>query len=307
MNLQKLLDSRRAGEWALRICRAVPPRLGEFLSRRVAAGIAANQTASAVQAVRLNQWVVSGGSLSGAGLDQAALACWQSITYGFYELFHYIDAPEQLQARVDFSPQIEALIAHSRDIRPGRGPGFIIAGVHLAGFDLVAQAATLHGMRAIALSLPEASDSVEWQHQFRRKVGMEIVPASLANLKSTIQRLAAGETVLTGIDRPMPGLKYRPLFFGRPACLPTQHITLALKTHAPIVVMVPIRGADGRYTLHASEFLTLQPYRDHTETIVCNAERVLQAAAGLICKAPQQWAITHPVWTDREVIKDFNG
>lgn len=301
MELQRLLNSRKAGEWVLRICRIVPPKTGTLLSRWVAGRIASNQQAEAVQAVRLNQWMVSGGSLSGTSLDRAALACWQFITFSFYELFHYIDFPEQLQQKVDFSPQVEALIARSRDIRPGAGPGLILAGVHLAGFDLVAQAATLHGLRAIALSLPQASDSIEWQHQFRRKVGMEIMPANLANLKSTIQRLAAGEIVLTGIDRPMPGLKYRPLFFGQPACLPTQHITLALKTNAPIVVLAPIRGADGRYTVCTSEFLTLRHYRDHTETIVCNAERVLEAAAALICKAPRQWSITHSIWPGREV------
>ena len=68
-------------------------------------------------------------------------------------------------------------------------------------------------------------------------MGLEILPATIANIRQLIRRLQAGEMVITGVDRPTSDLKYHPVFFGRPAQLPTHYIYLALKAHVPIVLL----------------------------------------------------------------------
>ncbi len=294
MDMQRLLNSRRMGSAVLGLCRAIPPGLGLRLTQFVAARIAASRETQAVQAVRSNQWVIHREALTPAELDRTALECWQSIARSFYELFHTCSSPAQLQSLVVFSPEMEALIARSQEAHQG----MILAGVHLSGFDIVAQATAQRGLRAGVLSLPQASPAVEWQHSFRRQAGMEILPPSLANLRRAIQRLEAGEFMLTGIDRPMPDLKHCLKFFGRPAHLPTHHITLALRARVPIIVMAPVRGPDDRYRLYLSEELFLRPYSDRDQEIECNAERVLETAAALISQAPRQWAVTRPVWPE---------
>lgn len=294
MDMQRLLNSRRLGGAVFGLCRVLPPGLGLYLAQWIASRIAASRGTPAVQAVRANQWVVNGERLNPLELDQAVLECWQSIARSFYELFHYYSSPETLQSLVVFPSEAETLIARSREARQG----MILAGVHLSGFDIMAQAASLRGLRAAVLSLPQPGPAVEWQHSFRRQVGMEILPPTLANLRHTLQRLAAGESMLTGIDRPAPGLKHCLNFFGHPARLPTHYVTLALRAHVPIIVLAPLRGSDGRYRLSLSEELVMRSYSDRDQEIECNAERVLEAAADLIVQAPRQWAVTHPIWPD---------
>jgi phosphatidylinositol dimannoside acyltransferase len=292
MDMQGLLNSRRAGAGALWLCQHIPPGFGYRLSRLIATRIAANQETQAVRAVRQNQWVVHGEKPSLSELDQNVLECWQAITRSFFDLFHNLNRPSRLQSLVAYTPEVEALVARTREARHG----VVIAGVHLAGFDIVAQAAALQGLRATVLSLPETTDAVDWQHEFRRKAGMEILPANLANLRYSLNQLAAGRSLLTGIDRPMPELKHQPCFFGRPARLPTHHITLALKAKVPVVVLAAVWEPEGRYRVYSSGELELISYSDRNREILCNAERVLEAASELIRKAPNQWAITHPVW-----------
>jgi lauroyl/myristoyl acyltransferase len=171
MNLQRLLNSRKAGIWALRISKSLPPALGFRFSQSVADRIVLNQRLPLVRALRLNRWVISGGQLSGADLDRAVRDVLRHIARSYYTLFHYLDNPVALQNLVEFNPQIEALIARSQE----KKRGVVVAGLHLSNFDLVIQAATRRGLRCITLTLPEKTENqeaVEWQHGFRRHSGM---------------------------------------------------------------------------------------------------------------------------------------
>ncbi len=293
MNLQAVLNSRAAAVWVLSVCRRIPPPFGVALSKRIAWLIANNPALPSVSAVRVNQYIVHGAALNAAQLDRAALDCWRNITLGFYEFFHWLERPQALHQLVDFSPAVEAVIERSQAGKHGQ----IVCGVHLSGFDLVLQGAYLHGLRAFVLSVPSPSAAINWQHSLRRRVGMEILDANLLTMRASLRRLEAGESLLTGIDRPIPGLKHCMNFFGRPTYLPTHHITLGLRAGVPLVLLAPLRHDDGRFEILVSEHIDLKPYSDRDKEIVCNANRVLEAAQAMIGLAPTQWAVTHPVWT----------
>jgi KDO2-lipid IV(A) lauroyltransferase len=247
-----------------------------------------------VQAVRANQWVVGGGGLSSSQLDRVVRDTLRHTAHSFYTLFRYIDNPAQLQSLIDYSPQVERLIESSQQGKQG----LIVVGVHMGNFDLVLQATAMRGLRVLGLSLPQANETVEWQHGFRRQSGVEILPASLGNLRQAIRHLQAGGIVLTGIDRPMPDVKYRPRFFDHPAMVPVHHISLALKARVPLIVMTSILGSDGVYHVLSSDFLELQSYPDRQTEILNNAEMVLEIAADFIRQAPHQWTIFQPVWPE---------
>ena len=302
MNLQRMLNSREAGIWALRISKFLPPALGLRFSQFLAGRIALNRQLPLVRAIRLNRWVISGGQLLGADLDRAVRENLTHIARSYYTLFHYLDNPLALQNLVEFDPSIDALIARSQE----KHHGVVVTGVHLSNFDLVLQAAAWRGLRGIALTLPDGTENqeaVEWQHAFRRHSGLELLPASLPNFRQVIQRLQAGETVLTGIDRPVSSAKYYPAFFGRPAHLPIHYIHLALAARVPLMVFAARQKPDGLYQLLASEEIDLQHYSDRQVELVSNAERVLELAASFIRQAPGQWSVTLPIWP--EVMPDM--
>ena len=298
MNLQTLLNSKQAGKLALFLSRSIPPSVGYRLARIVAARIAASPQTPMVQAIRANQWVVSGGNLSPSQLDEAVLECLGYVTRSFFEFFHYLNRPARLEDLVDFNPQ--ALEIFHRTQRAERGA--VLCGVHTTSGDLLVRVAGLKGAQMTGLSLPIANEAIEWQHNIRRQVGLEILPATQGNIRQLIHRLEAGETVFTGVDHPAPDLRYHPVFFGRPAQLPTHHIFLALKARVPIVVMVSMLDQDGRYHICSSDYIEMTPHADREKEMIQNAEVILQAAEALIRLAPRQWAVFQPVWP--QVLKE---
>ncbi len=156
----------------------------------------------------------------------------------------------------------------------------------------------MHGLQALVITLPQLNGGYQWQMDMRASIGMDIRPASLGTLHEATQRLRAGETILTGLDRPFQGLKHKPRFFGRPASLPVHHIQLALKAEVPIVVASGVMREDGSYSFMVSDPITLHHHRDRETEIITNAEAVLKVAEEIICQAPQQWAMFYPVWKE---------
>lgn len=294
MNLQTILNSRQAGRLALFLSRQIPPAAGYRLARSIAARIAASPQTPMVQAIRANQWVVSGCTLSSSQLDAVVLESLNHVTRAFFQLFRYLEDPARLDDLVVFGPQALELIQRP----PQAHQGVVVCGLHMSSFDLVIRTAAHKGAHILGLSLPEANEAVEWQHKLRRQVGVEILPASIANLRQLVHRLEAGEMVITGIDHPRPGLNHHPVFFGRPAQLPTHHIYLAQKARVPIVLLAPILEDDGRYHVYSSDVIEMTSFPDREQEMACNAGKVLQAAEFLIRQAPRQWTIFQPVWPD---------
>ncbi len=294
MDLQRLLNSRRSGILALWVSRALPPRMGLRLADLIADRIAASQEATMVRSIRANQWMVSGRELTGEALDRAVWRTVRHMARSFYTLFHYMEDLDNFQKLVELDDRSEEVILRSQEA----SQGLIVLGLHMGGFDLVLQAAARLGLRALALSVPQPDEAVEWQHEYRQRAGLEILPATMSSIRQAIDRLKAGETVLTGLDRPMPDAKYRPRFFGHPANVPVHYIQLALRSEAPLVVMASIEGENGLYRILTSDYIHLDHHSDRREEIIQNAEAVLRVAEGFICLAPEQWSISQPVWPE---------
>lgn len=294
MKTQTLLNNRNAGEWAFKLSRLLPPAGAKWVVKWISKWIASQPRSPLVQAIRCNQWVAAGESSSSVELDCQVIKVLNHAGLSFYNLFHHFDKPEQLQELVVFSPEIEEVIQRSQENRHG----LIVAGIHISNFDLVAQAAAWRGLNAFALSIPEPDQAIQWQHDLRKKSGLEILDANLPNLRSAIHRLQSGETVLTGLDRPVPEPKIKPVFFGRPAHLAVHHVQLAIHAQIPLIVMGAILQADGRYHIHSSGEIQMQSYSDRRTELKNNAERVLEIAQAIISRSLEQWVVFQPIWPE---------
>jgi len=301
VNLQSIINGPLGVGTALFLARMIPPKPGYALANRLAALIARRRNTVMVQAVRGNQWVVSGESLSPAELDRAVLSTFQSTAHCLYDLYHYRSNPEAAARLIRITPQAEEFIRATQETRPGEGR--VLVGLHMSNFDFVMQAAAGWGMRALAITLPELAPGYKLQYELRRKAGLDIRPASVNLFREAVRYLREGGTVLTGIDRPVDDSKYRVRFFRHLAPLPVFHIQLALKAGAPVYIAAAILQPDGIYEVHITGPIHLQPYPDRHEELVRNAETVLAVAEEIICQAPHQWAMFYPVWP--EVIIPF--
>ncbi|MHB1341470.1 MAG: lysophospholipid acyltransferase family protein [Coriobacteriia bacterium] len=285
MGFESFSNSRAGIGTALAVSRALPPSGARWLARLAASRLAANAASPMVRAIRSNQWVASGRTLSSAELDDAAREVLANSGRFLYDLYHLRPGREAIMQRVTADATFERVLTEI-DTQP-----YVYAGCHLGSFDLVGQALGYNGWRAQVLSVPNPNGGYEWQNEIRQDSGLEMTPVSLESLKRAARRLADGGSVVTGLDRPIPNAGAHPRFFGEPAPLPLLHIRLAMRARVPVVVIAGPLHEDGTYRLQASE-----PIEMTGSDPVANAERVLAVAGEFITARLRQWAMPHAVW-----------
>lgn len=296
MNLQGIINSQASIGLALALGKMIPEKASYWLTNPAGKWIASRQKSAMVRAVRANQWVISDGKLTGKELDQAVLAVFQSTAHCLYDFYHFIEQPEGIRQRVEFTPDVSQAFERSHK---GEG-GMICVTPHLSNFDLAGQALALHGWRILVLAYPQPNKGYAWQNKIRSKMEFEVAPLSITSLRQAKERLKQGGVVLTGLERPITGTNYHPKFFGRPAPVPVTYIRLAMETHVPVVVLACHTRPDGSYLVQGSQPVWMQSGPDLKTAIEANAERVLVEAEKFIRLAPNQWSMFYPVWPEVE-------
>jgi lauroyl/myristoyl acyltransferase len=292
INLQRLNDSRFALSLVSAVGRGLPRSLGHALTDLLAARIASRKDSKMIQAVRANQWVARGETLKGEALDQAVLETLRHSARSIFDLYHFMQNPRATGHLIVLDPATEALIRRPEfDKR-----GLMLVGLHLSNFDLAIQWFIRQGFKPLVLTIPNPQGGRRLEYEARKKKGMNLVPASFAALRQALRHLQQGGVVMTGIDRPIPAPRVCPRFFGRPAALPTHHVSLAVKAKVPVMIIVTNLQPDGKYHMLTSDLIEMDPHRDRTTEEIQNAEKVLGIAERFIRQAPQQWSISLPVW-----------
>ena len=294
LEIQQIINSNFGVSLVSALGRGIPPWLGHRLSDFVAERISARRNSKMVQAVRANQWVISGEKLEKAALDEAVRQTFRNAARSIFDLYHYIHDETATDRLIVIDQSIQQLFEHQEFGQRG----LVVAGLHISSFDFVLQALHLRGIQPLVLTIPDPKGGRRVEFEMRKKTGMNLMPASVTTLRQAIKHLQQGGVVLTGIDRPIPDAKYHPRFFGRPASLPTHHIYLATRAQVPIMIMVTNLQPDGRYTVIRSNPIEMKPHPDRQVEIFENAERVLRIAETFIRKVPHQWTMSLPVWPE---------
>ena len=278
------------------IGRAVPRSLANGIVSLAASRFMADPESTLMRASRVNQWVVSGGTLTGGALDGAVRDNVRAMARFLYDLYHTLGNIPAEDALVIRDDTFERLVERERTSGP-----YVYSGVHFGNFDLVGRALGRAGWRMQLLSVADPNAGYEWQNDYRQDAGFEVTPVSLESLKQAARRLDAGLSVLTGHDRPLlEADKVRPRFFGRPAPMPLLHVRLAMRARVPVIAVAAPRTADGRYRLLTSDPIEMDIGPATPERLALNAERCLAPVEQWITASPEQWAMPHAVWSDVE-------
>jgi len=292
--IERLIDSPVGLNLAASLARAAQPRLGYAIAALAARWISSRRQSDLVRAVRSNQWVVAGEQLTSAALDQAVRGVFWSSARSIYELYHYLQDSEAGGHLFAFEPSVQALLHRPEFDRRG----LVVVGVHLSGFDLALQWICLNWIKPLVLTLPNPEGGRRFEFDVRKKTGMNLVPGTFSGLRQALRHLKEGGMVVTGIDRPLEDGQETLRFFGRPACLPTHHVYLALKARVPVMVVISRMEDDGLYHVVASPPIDMDSYSDRQANLIYNGEKVLSTAEVFIRQSPQQWVITRPVWPE---------
>jgi lauroyl/myristoyl acyltransferase len=288
VDLQRLMNSSSAVRGLSILSRVLPARLAYPICDLVADQIASRRDAGLTRAVRCNQWVARGAKLSKEALQQAVRETLRNNARDMYHLYHDLQRPDAVHQMICMSREVCEILERSEFAERG----LIVLGLHLSNFDFVLRSIIQQGFQAMVLTIPNPQGGRNVEYEMRKRMGMNIVPASVGALRGAIHHLENGGTLVTGLDRPIPHPKHQPLFFGRPASLPIHYVSLASKAGVPIVVMAAIQQEDDKYHVFRSGFIECDPKQDDVQ----NAERVLQQAEHFIRLAPQQWSVPLPVW-----------
>jgi KDO2-lipid IV(A) lauroyltransferase len=294
LEIQQIINSSFGVSLVSALGRGIPPWLGLRLSDFVAERISAQRNSKIVQAVRANQWVISGEKLERAALDEAVRQTFRNAARSIFDLYHYIHDAVATDRLIVIDQSIQQLF----ECKKFGKRGLVVVGLHISSFDFVLQALHLRGFRPMVLTIPDPGGGRRVEFEMRKRSGMNLVPVSINTLRQAIKHLQRGGVVLTGIDRPIPNAKYRPRFFGRPASLPTHHVYLATRAQVPVMIMVTNPQPDGRYTVITSQPIEMEPHPDRQVEMLRNAEKVLSIAETFIRKVPHQWTISLPVWPE---------
>lgn len=279
---------------AVLAARVAPRTLARRAASMAAARIVRSRGSTLARAARVNQFVVSGQTLSGAALDAAVRDNVRLMGLFLYDLYKVLGNESAEDALVVHDDEFHAFVERDRTAGP-----FVYVGVHMGNFDLVGRALGRAGWHMQVLSVPDPSGSYQWQNEVREQAGFEVTPVSPGALKEAARRLERGASLLTGVDRPMPEPdKVEPRFFGLPAPLPLLHVRLAMRAGVSVIPMGGRRLDDGRYRLMAADPVPMTPGRPTPELLRANAEAVLAPVERWIAEAPEQWSMPHVVWPD---------
>ncbi len=277
---------------ALFISQALPPALGYPLSRFLGWLVGLFTQGAAFRSVRLNLWIVSGKRLRGAKLKRAARRVFAYQSIALYDFYRALKYPAIAQRKVRFSPAFARLVEECK--KEERGTLLLVT--HLSGFNLGGLRLAQEGVRYLTLANTDNSRAYQLQNELRNRQGMLVMPFTIQALTQARERLQAGGTVLTGIDRPLEESRYAPRFFGYPSALPVAYVRLALRACARVFVVGLTTLKDRTHLIDVSDEVVMERSADAEEELVKNAEKVLREAEEFIRRDPLHWMMFFPVW-----------
>jgi lauroyl/myristoyl acyltransferase len=294
MNLRSIFNSAASIQLAIFLGRIIPARPGFWLADRVGIHLASRKESHMVIALRANLKVVLQGNPDESRLDELVTSSLRGHVRRLFEFYHYLDRPAEIDRRVRFSQDMQQIV----DDWKAKPFGVLVMGVHVSAFDLGLISLALHGLKILALSVPNPNGQYNSQNEIRMDHGLEMAPISTSALQLARQRLQQGGMVVTGADRPAENATYTPLFFGQPSHLPVFYTRLALHAGVPVIVVGIHDDANGIHTIDCSEKIWMEPQSDPREEIIYNTERVLSVVEKFISAQPEKWAMFFPVWPD---------
>jgi phosphatidylinositol dimannoside acyltransferase len=271
--------------------RTVPYPVAE-LGGAAASSLAAELSAERRLLTERNLQRVHEGELSGLALRRAVHQTFRSYTRYWVDSFRL---PKLSPAQIDAGFSVEGYDHIDRSLARGVGP--ILALPHLGGWEWAAFWLT----QVIGVPVTAVVEAVQPQElfdffaEFRRELGMHIVPLGPQAGSQVIAAIKAGHVVCLLSDRDIAGDGIEVDFFGEPTTLPPGPVTVALRTGAPLIpTAVYFRGSGHHAVVGPPLDLTRQGrFRDDVTRLTRELGTRLE---DLIRRAPEQWHLQSPNW-----------
>jgi KDO2-lipid IV(A) lauroyltransferase len=287
-----LAQSRVVGAYRIgaAAARFVPGPVATLAGRGIGAAMGLGD-AERRRVVARHQQRAHGGTLSPAALRRAVQRAFDSYARYWVEAFRL---PQLSAADLDASMSYEGY-DHIRDALDG-GKGAILVIPHLGCWDWAGAWVATQGVPITVIVEPlEPPELFEWFADFRRSLGMTVVPLGPDAAHASMRALKNNELLCLLSDRDITGGGVEVDFFGERTTLPAGAATLAIRTGAPIIPVAAYYRGDVHHGLVRPPIPV-----ERTGRLREDVTRLTQAIAdeleGLIRKAPEQWHLMQPNW-----------
>lgn len=178
----------------------------------------------------------------------------------------------------------------------GSTHGAVLVTLHLGNFDLVGQVLAASGYRlTVPVERMEPQALFDFLVELRAGYGITIVPVEHA-ARSLVRALRAGDLAGLAGDRSFAGSTLEVPVFGRLAPLPTGPVSLARRTHSPLLLAVGIRESPGRFRGVVRE-VEMTYSEDGAEDDARNLATFAGMMEQIVTEHPEQWLAFRPFWS----------
>ena len=212
----------------------------------------------------------------------------------------YADLMRLPSARVsDLRPLLKVSGEEHLDAALKLGKGVLVISAHMGSWEIAAAiwSATIAPVSLFAEVL-EPVEMYEWYKNTRARLGISVLPLSLAGLRRVMEALDAGEMVVTAIDRDILGSGLVLDFLGRPARIPTGPALLALRRGTPLLPVTVYRLPDDTYQAVGYEPVIATPSADHEADVRRVTEELVRKMEEIVRDHPEQWHMPHRIFED---------
>lgn len=271
--------------------RSVPRPVAELTARllsRLAASISKERRMLVARHLRR-----ADPTLEGRALDGAVDATFDSYARYWIDSFRL---PLLSDEEVDWGFAVEGYAHIADGLAAGRG--VIVVLPHLGGWEWAGHwiSKVMHVPVTVVVEPVEPPALFEFFVDFRRDLGMEIVPLGPEAASAILGALARNHVVCLLADRDIVGDGVEVEFFGETTTIPGGPATLALRTGAALIpagVYFSGRAGHSAVVLPAMHVAREGRLREDVRRITVELAAILE---GLIRRAPEQWHLQQPNW-----------
>lgn len=182
------------------------------------------------------------------------------------------------------------------DAALAEGNGVVMALPHLGGWDFGGAWLATQGYPITVVVEPlEPPQLFEWFAEFRRRLGLAVVPLGPDAGRQVLRALRRNEVAGLLCDRDIDGTGVEVDFFGERTTLPAGPVTLALRTGAAVLpTAVYFEGDRHRGVINPP--LRLERTGSLRDDVARGTQQLADALEAMIAKAPEQWHVLQPNW-----------
>jgi phosphatidylinositol dimannoside acyltransferase len=246
--------------------------------------------------VARHQQRAHGGTLSPSALRRAVQRAFDSYARYWVESFRL---PQLSPADLDAGMEYEGYEHLHEALAEGKGA--ILAIPHLGAWDWAGSWFATQGIPITVIVEPlEPRELFEWFADFRRSLGMRVVPLGPDAATASMQALKENGVLCLLCDRDIQGNGSEVTFFGERTTLPSGPAMLALRTGAPILP-VAVYYRDHMHRGVVRPRIPIERTGKLRDDVARVTQQVADELEALIRKAPEQWHLMQPNWpSDRE-------